>query len=169
MGWIQITSSVTLSNVTSSNNLSFNSYFKKPICWIMGLFRYRLLLKTENWKHYSKKNFKRVNSVVGPVNSAWTVVNSAWIVHFVSCIVNPCNVTVHTRWKKKEDKTRGSKTQMWIQTDTKCVFGYQWKIKIILLFSLFLLLFISSTTFFSNIHGFRCTISTNFYFYLQYF
>ena len=48
MGWIQITSSVTLSNVTSPNNLSLNSYFKKPICWIMGLFRYRLLLKTEN-------------------------------------------------------------------------------------------------------------------------
>ena len=65
MGWIQITSSVTLSNVTSSNNLSFNSYFKKPICWIMGLFRYRLLLKTENWKHYSKIIFKCVNSTIG--------------------------------------------------------------------------------------------------------
>ena len=36
MGWIQITSSVTLSNVTPPNNLSLNSYFKKPIVglWI---------------------------------------------------------------------------------------------------------------------------------------
>ena len=37
------------------------------------------------------------------------------------------------------------------------------------LFSLFLLLFMSFTTLFSIIHGFCCTISTNFYLYLQYF
>ena len=68
-----------------------------------------ILLKTENWKYYSKIIFKCVNSAVGPVNSAWTVVNSAWIVHFVSCIVNPCDVTVHTRWEKKETKLAEAK------------------------------------------------------------
>ena len=32
----------------------------------VNLFGYRLLLKTENWKHCSKIIFKCVNSVVGP-------------------------------------------------------------------------------------------------------
>ena len=35
----------------------------------------------------------------------------------------------------------------------RCAFGLEWKIKIILLFSLFLLLFTSLTTFFGIIHG----------------
>ena len=43
------------------------------------------------------------------------------------------------------------------------------KIKIILLFSLFLLLFIDLTTHFDISHKPHCTISTNFYIYLQYF
>ena len=51
----------------------------------------------------------------------------------------------------------------------KCAFGNRLKIKIILLFSLFLLLFMGSTTIFGTIHGLYCTISINFYFYLQYF
>ena len=38
-----------------------------------------------------------------------------------------------------------------------------------LLFSLFLLLFMGSTELFGTIHGSHCTISTNFYLYLQYF
>ena len=40
---------------------------------------------------------------------------------------------------------------------------------LILLFSLFLLLFMSSITLFGTIYGSHCIISTNFYFYLQYF
>ena len=35
--------------------------------------------------------------------------------------------------------------------------------------SLFLLLFMGYTALFGIIHGFHCTILTNFYFYLQYF
>ena len=43
------------------------------------------------------------------------------------------------------------------------------KKKIISLFNLFLQLFMSSTTFFYTIYESYCTISSNFYFYLQYF
>ena len=32
------------------------------------------------------------------------LVNSAWTMHFVSCAVNPCDVTIHMRWKKKKRK-----------------------------------------------------------------
>ena len=45
----------------------------------------------------------------------------------------------------------------------------KWKMKIISLFSLFLLLFMSLTVLFSTIHRFHCTISINFYLYLPYF
>ena len=51
----------------------------------------------------------------------------------------------------------------------KCAFGYQLKNQLILLFSLFLLLFMSLTTLFDTIHESHCIISANFYFYLQYF
>ena len=51
----------------------------------------------------------------------------------------------------------------------QCVFGYQWKIKIILPFNLFLLLLMGLTTLFDTIYGLRCIILTNFYLYLQYF
>ena len=44
---------------------------------------------------------------------------------------------------------------------------YFWQL--ILLFSLFLLLFMGSTALFSTIHESHCTISANFYLYLQYF
>ena len=52
-----------------------------------------------------------------------------------------------------------------------CAFGLGCKIKIILLFSLFFLLFIDPTALalFSIIHRLYCIISTNFYYYLQYF
>ena len=43
------------------------------------------------------------------------------------------------------------------------------EMKIILLFSLFLLLFMGHTTLFGTIHGSYCTILINFYLYLQYF
>ena len=49
------------------------------------------------------------------------------------------------------------------------VFSWVLKNQLILLFSLFLLLFMSPTALFSTIYGFHCTISANFYFYLQYF
>ena len=42
-------------------------------------------------------------------------------------------------------------------------------LQLILLFNLFLLLFIGPTALFSTIHGSHCTISANFYLYLQYF
>ena len=41
--------------------------------------------------------------------------------------------------------------------------------QLILLFNLFLLLFISLTAFFGIIYESHCTISANFYLYLQYF
>ena len=50
---------------------------------------------------------------------------------------------------------------------TWCAFGLRLKIKIILLFSLFLLLFIDLTALFGTIHMSHYIISTNFYFYLQ--
>ena len=49
-----------------------------------------ILLKTKNWKHYSKIIFKCVNSVVRPIfniffsdEQSQTVMNSAQIVHCV--------------------------------------------------------------------------------------
>ena len=49
-----------------------------------------------------------------------------------------------------------------VQKHTKCAFGLELKIKIISLFSLFLLLFIGPTALFGTIHGFHCTISLTF-------
>ena len=45
----------------------------------------------------------------------------------------------------------------------QCAFGMDYFCQLILLLSLFLLLFMSPTTLFGIIHGFHCTISTNFY------
>ena len=50
--------------------------------------------------------------------------------------------------------------------DFKLAFGIWLKIKIILLFSLILLLFMSLIALFDTIHKSYCTILTNFYFYL---
>ena len=49
------------------------------------------------------------------------------------------------------------------------MFRKQWKIKIISLFNLFLLLFMSFTALFDTIYRPHCIISTKFYLYLQYF
>ena len=49
------------------------------------------------------------------------------------------------------------------------VFDFSLKSQFILLFSLFLLLFMSLIALFDTIHGYHCTISTNFYLYLEYF
>ena len=53
--------------------------------------------------------------------------------------------------------------------NTLCVFGSRLKNQLILPFNLFLLLFMGPTTIFGIIHGSHCTISANFYLYLQYF
>ena len=79
-----------------------------------GPFRLSLLLlklKTKNWKYYSKIIFKCVNSTVGPIFNAW----QWWIVIFVSCTVNPCEVTVHAQEKKKS-KMWNWKTQQSTQS-----------------------------------------------------
>ena len=68
--------------------------------WIELIFA-----EIENWKHCSKIIFKYVNSVVGPVNSAWIVceqcMNSAWTVFFVPCTVKSHDFTVHAQRKRK--------------------------------------------------------------------
>ena len=51
----------------------------------------------------------------------------------------------------------------------KYPFGMDYFCQIILLFSLFLLLFMGPTALFDTIYGSYCTISTKFYLYLQYF
>ena len=51
----------------------------------------------------------------------------------------------------------------------KCPFGKNYFCQLILLFSLFLLLFMNLTAFFGTIHGSHYIILANFYFYLQYF
>ena len=51
----------------------------------------------------------------------------------------------------------------------ECAFGMDEICQLILLFSLFLLLFISLTALFDTIHGSYCIISLNFYLYLKYF
>ena len=50
-----------------------------------------------------------------------------------------------------------------------CAFGSKLKSQLILLFSLFLLLFMDPTALFGTIYGFYYTISTDFYLYLLYF
>ena len=55
-----------------------------------------------------------------------------------------------------------------IQTHAQRTLGSSLKSQFILLFSLLLLLFISLTALFGIIFEFHYTISTNFYFYLQY-
>ena len=51
----------------------------------------------------------------------------------------------------------------------KCAFGMDESCQFILLFSLFLLLFMSHNALFCTIYESQCIISANFYFYLQYF
>ena len=55
------------------------------------------------------------------------------------------------------------------QINSKCAFGSKLKNQLILLFSLFLLLFMDHTALFGTIYEFHYIISANFYFYLQYF
>ena len=57
----------------------------------------------------------------------------------------------------------------WSQTNPKCPFGKDYFCQLILLFSLFLVLFMSPTALFGTIYGSHCSILVNFYLYLQYF
>ena len=52
---------------------------------------------------------------------------------------------------------------------SKYVFGKNYFCQLILLLSLFFILFMSPAAPFGTIYGSHCTISANFYFYLQYF
>ena len=52
------------------------------------------------------------------------------------------------------------------QTNPKCTFGIDYFCQLILLFSLFLLLFMGLTALFDTIYGSYYTISANFYLYL---
>ena len=108
-------------------------------------------------KHCSKIIFKCVNSTVRPsfeekiveLDNLWVL----WTVHETHCI------------RRKQAETEFQRNP----NGGLASFGYQWKVKIISLFSLFLLLFIDSTALFITIHRLYCTISANFYIYLQYF
>ena len=62
--------------------------------WIELIFA-----ETENWKHRSKIIFKCVNSVMEPMNNAWTV-------FLVPCIVKSCDITVHAHGKKKSENAK---------------------------------------------------------------
>ena len=124
--------------------------------WIQLIFA-----EIENWKHCSKIIFKCINSVVGPINNAW-------IVFFVSCTINSCDVTIDALGKKKSLKTqtwvwkRGSKPTLsviWVLIKKENYFTIQ---------LIFTSIYGVHYTFwlYSWLH---CTMSTNFYLYLQYF
>ena len=82
-------------------------------------------------------------------------------IHKFQCTI----FTVLSEKKKKFSfrKINGS------QIDPKCAFGSKLKSQLILLFSLFLLLFMDHIALFGTIYGSHCFISANFYLYLQYF
>ena len=88
------------------------------------------------------------------------------IIHRFYCIIL-VNFYLHLQHfqQKNFNFNKISKSPM----DPKCMFGKNNFCQFILLFSLFLLLFMSSTAFFGTIYRFYCTISANFYLYLQYF
>ena len=67
----------------------------------------------------------------------------------------------------KKNYPKSFKYKNWLYY-IKCVWQ-KLKNQLILQFSLFLLLFIGPTTLFGTIYGSSCTISVNFYLYLQYF
>ena len=71
--------------------------------------------------------------------------------------------------KKKQPKTCLCENADSIQTKLLCMFGKNYFCQLILLFSLFLLLFMDSVAIFGTIYESHHTISVNFYFYLQYF
>ena len=124
--------------------------------WIQLIFA-----EIENWKHCSKIIFKCINSVVGPINSAW-------IVFFVPCTVNSCDVTIDALGKKKVWKRKRGfgnadpnphLVSIWVLIKKENYFTIQ---------LIFTSIYGLHYTFwlYSWLH---CTMSTNFYLYLQYF
>ena len=91
------------------------------------------------------------------MNSAWDPLEK----HFAGC-----NVLLKKKngWQNADTGTKNA-----IQAYTKCAFELRLKIKIISLFSLLMLLFISPIALFSAIYELHYTILTNFYLYLSYF
>ena len=92
-----------------------NSTYWPCFNWSVSLFYYGsvwiqlILMKTENWKHYSKIIFKCVNSSVGPIFNFFFLnkaivdsVNSAWIVLLFLETVK----RVHQKKKGKENVKR---------------------------------------------------------------
>ena len=124
--------------------------------WIQLIFA-----EIENWKHCSKIIFKCINSVVGPINSAW-------IVFFVPCTVNSCDVTIDALGKKKVWKRKRGfgnadpnphLVSIWVLIKKENYFTIQ------LIFTSIYGLYYT----FWHYSWLHCTISTNFYLYLQYF
>ena len=79
-------------------------------------------------------------------------------------------------WKRKKEKKKRInekkkklKKKRKNNIKNKCAFHIDESYQLILLFSLFLLLFMNFITLFGNISGSYCTILDNFYLYLQYF
>ena len=71
--------------------------------------------------------------------------------------------------RQYENNDRNGEAVKLLRGETKCPFGKDYFCQLILLFSLFLLLFMGPTTLFVTIHGSHYTISANFYRYIQYF
>ena len=74
-----------------------------------GLNLLLLKLKIENWKDCNKIIFKCVNSTVWP----FLIFFSVWTVIFVSCTVNPCEVTVHAWGKKWGGNVKHGRSFQW--------------------------------------------------------
>ena len=66
-------------------------------------------------------------------------------------------------------KIKKNNIKVILSKDYKCSFGKNYFCQLILLFSLFLLLFMGLTHFFDTSYRSHYTISVNFYLYLQYF
>ena len=66
-------------------------------------------------------------------------------------------------------KIKKNNIKVILSKDYKCSFGKNYFCQLILLLSLFFILFMSPTTSFGTIYRSHCTISANFYLYLQYF
>ena len=65
-----------------------------------------IVVETENWKHYSKIIFKCVNSVVRPVNSAWTVCEQ--------CFCPLHNKFMWSYCSRARGGKKGLNTQTWV-------------------------------------------------------
>ena len=80
-------------------------------------------------------------------------------------------LTLFSKKKKKGEMQTNANAANIISTQmgTKYSFGKDYFCQIILQFSVFLLLFMGPTALCDTIHGSHYTISTNIYFYLQYF